>query len=276
MPELPEVEVICQGLFPHLVGRNIRAVTGDGKTLRSPVPIDLLEEHLVNRTIRDVRRRAKYLLIETEENALLIIHLGMTGTLTISSVASPRKTHDHVFWLFDNDKELRLNDVRRFGSVHLLLPDEAAVMEDTFFASTGPEPFAVECSPDYLMLQAKGKKMALKSFLMQNKIIAGIGNIYANESLFGAQMHPSRQAGSLTRHEWQRLHKLIRQILQHAISCGGSTISDFMGASGESGYFQMNFKVYGKNGNPCPTCKTLLKKKQIGGRASFYCPKCQG
>ncbi len=275
MPELPEVEVICRGLRPHLPGRIITTIHDSGKTLRHPVPHGAMNELLRGRTIRAVGRRAKYLLIETEDEALLIIHLGMTGNLGIFPCATPVKVHDHVRWQLDNGLELRFNDTRRFGAVWLLTPEQARRRETGFFARTGPEPFSSLCTPARFMALAQRRKQPVKSFLMDGRMVAGIGNIYANEALLAAGIHPSREVCSLQEHDWQRLIPLIRRILTQAIACGGSTISDFINASGGQGYFQMNFKVYGRKDQPCHQCGSPIEKIQISGRASYFCPNCQ-
>jgi formamidopyrimidine-DNA glycosylase len=275
MPELPEIEVIRRGLQRHLPGRRIEAVFHNGKKLRCAVPFEAMQKVLTGRKISRVSRRAKFLLLHMDNDVVLIIHLGMTGRLGIFPVDSPIACHDHVRWQLDCDLELRLHDTRRFGSVHLLTADQTMVVEKTFFRTTGPEPFSDDCSPQYLFTRAQHKKQPIKTFLMDMKIIAGIGNIYANECLFGAGINPSRPACSLTIHDWQRLLPVLRSILNHAIDCGGSTISDYLNASGERGYFQVHFKVYGKKDQPCPRCGTPIEKVQLRGRASYFCPECQ-
>ncbi|MBW6520084.1 MAG: bifunctional DNA-formamidopyrimidine glycosylase/DNA-(apurinic or apyrimidinic site) lyase [Desulfoarculaceae bacterium] len=275
MPELPEVEVICQGLRPHLTNRIITAISCSGKSLRYPVPHAAMNDILCGQTIRTVRRRAKYLLIATEDDTLAIIHLGMTGNLGIFPHSAPVKVHDHVRWLLDNGLELRLNDTRRFGAVWLLPPEQARDRENGFFGNTGPEPFGRLCTPAHFMTLAQRRKQPVKSFLMDSRVVAGIGNIYANEILMAAGIHPLRQACALEEDNWQRIITLTRQILTRAIACGGSTISDFINASGESGYFQVNFTVYGRKGQPCHQCGSPIEKIQIGGRASYFCPGCQ-
>ncbi len=275
MPELPEVEVISQGLKPHLVGRRVEAITYNGKNLRSPVPIDLMRTQLTGKQIVKVERRAKYLLVHFDLETVLIIHLGMTGNLGIFPIGSTTARHDHLCWRLDNNLELRYNDTRRFGAIHLLQLPENASLEETFFHKTGPEPLSENCSAQYLHTKATGRKQPIKTFLMNTEVIAGIGNIYANESLFKAGINPCRPAGKLSRKEWRTLLDNIRSTLNWAIECGGSTISDFINASGEKGYFQANFKVYGKTGLPCGNCLTPIKKIQLSGRASFYCPQCQ-
>jgi formamidopyrimidine-DNA glycosylase len=262
-------------LRPHLPGRIITTIHCSGKPLRHLAPHGTMNELLCGQTIRAVARRAKYLLIDTEDDTLIIIHLGLTGNLGIFPCATPVKVHDHVRWQLDNGLELRLNDTRRFGAVWLLTPEQARNRETGFFAKTGPEPFSSLCTPAHFMTLARARKQPIKTFLMDSKMVAGIGNIYANEALFAAGIHPSREVCALQEGDWQLLISLICQILTQAIACGGSTISDFINASGESGYFQMNFKVYGRKGQPCHHCSSPIEKIQISGRASYFCPSCQ-
>ncbi len=275
MPELPEVEVICQGLLPHLQGRTIKSIDYNGKKLRTKVPVELMRRCLCGSIITTVRRRAKYLLFPTNRKDLLIIHLGMTGNLGLFEKNSPLATHDHLRFLLDNNLELRYNDTRRFGSVHLLTKEETTDIENTFFNTSGPEPFSDLCSAKYLLQRARNSMQAVKTFIMNGKVIVGVGNIYANESLFSAGIHPQTPSGRLSLKDWQHLIDQIRTILNWAIECGGSTISDYINASGERGYFQANFRVYGREGKPCKVCSTTLEKMVINGRASFHCPQCQ-
>jgi formamidopyrimidine-DNA glycosylase len=275
MPELPEVEVICRGIRSFLVGRTVTDIHCNGKRLRHPVPMEIMQRKMVNQVITTVERRAKFLQIGLETGEMLIIHLGMTGNLGIFPPAVTPAKHDHVLWLLDNGTELRYNDIRRFGSIRFLSVSEVVDREETIFQTTGPEPFSDEFSAEYLQKLAKGKNPAVKLFIMTNQTVAGIGNIYANESLFAAGIQPSRTAQSLTKKEWERLVIEIRRVLSHAIECGGSTISDFLNASQEKGYFQMNFKVYGREGKACSLCSANIEKQKIGGRASYFCPNCQ-
>lgn len=275
MPELPEVEVICRGLEPYLVTRRICSLSYSGKNLRCPVPLDLMKKHLPGQKVLNVRRRAKYIFIHLLSDDILIFHLGMTGKLGLFPKNQSPERHDHLCLLLDDDLELRFNDTRRFGAVHFFQKKDVSTIDKTLLKTTGPEPFSEECSAEYLKLRAKGSTQAIKSFIMNGSIIAGVGNIYANESLFAAGIHPSKPAGKLTRKQWHLLITKIREILLWAIDCGGSTISDFLNASGQKGYFQANFRVYGRHGYPCLACSSLLEKSVIGGRASFFCPKCQ-
>ncbi len=275
MPELPEVEVICQGLRPHILGKTIEDVFCSGKQLRVPVDCEEIRNELCNKKISSLTRRAKYLLLTMQNGATLILHLGMTGNIGIFEHETTRRKHDHICWLLNDKKEMRLNDTRRFGAVHLLPANDAERLKKEFFVTTGPEPFSRTCTAGYLHKCAAKRNQAVKSFIMDSRVIAGIGNIYANESLFRTAIHPARPASSLSEKEWRHLLTIIRKTLKHAIQCGGSTISDFVNASGDGGYFQMNFQIYGKNGSDCLTCKNTIQKTVIGGRASFYCPVCQ-
>jgi formamidopyrimidine-DNA glycosylase len=275
MPELPEVEVICRGIRPHLLGRTVKKAWHSGKPLRSPIPIDMMELHLIGRKIVEVKRRAKYLQVIADNGTVLIIHLGMTGNLGFFDPATPPARHDHVRLLLDDGLELRYNDTRRFGSMHIFPGFEAIDLQTTFFGNTGPEPFSPELSPEYLTQIAHDRSMPVKSFLMTNKIVAGIGNIYANESLFLAGISPLRPVSAISSRNWRHIITCIRQILNQAIECGGSTISDFVNVSNERGYFQMNFQVYGRKGQGCTRCSGQICKIQISGRASYFCPKCQ-
>lgn len=264
-----------RGLLPLIAGRRIVALRWSGKNLRTLVPEVLLQQRLPGSVITDIGRRAKYLLFTTSHRDLLIVHLGMTGRFGLFPEHTPPAVHDHLFFRLDNDMELRFNDTRRFGSVHLITSEKMDEALPYFFRATGPEPFAEECTPSYLHRLARGKSQAVKSFIMDSRIIAGVGNIYANESLFAAGIHPQTPAGRLSKKKWGKLLENIRRILNWAIDCGGSTISDFLGAGGQKGYFQIQFKVYGRHHEPCFNCKTLLLKSVVGGRASFYCPHCQ-
>lgn len=276
MPELPEVEVICRGLRPYLLERTITAIRCSGKALRQPVPIEAMEKEVVYRTITTIERRAKYLQISLDSGAMLIVHLGMTGNLGVFPRSQKPAKHDHVIFSLDNGEELRYHDVRRFGFMIILPHAEVENREETVFKTSGPEPFGESFTALYLASKAKGKDVAVKPFIMNSQVVVGIGNIYANESLYAAGIRPTRKVKTLTKAEWKRLVAEIIRVLHHAIECGGSTISDFLNASQERGYFQMNFKVYGKSGEKCPLCESEIKQKKIIGRASFYCPQCQG
>ena len=275
MPELPEVEVVRRGLLNHLPGRTITGLFTDGKRLRLPVPEKELRARLTGARIIDVRRRAKYLLIDFDNGELLILHLGMTGILGLFSRKAEIAPHDHVCWNLDNGYDLRFNDVRRFGSVRLIGPEQIATLEQTVFKDTGPEPFSENFNGSYLYRKAHKKQQPIKNFIMDGRVVAGVGNIYANESLFNAAIRPTRKAGAVSEKRYGQLVNKIREVLTTAIECGGSTISDFIDTSGARGYFQIHFNVYARKDQPCPTCGTLIRHRKLGGRASFFCPSCQ-
>lgn len=275
MPELPEVEVTRQGLLPHLPGQTVLAAAWSGKRLRQPMPLTLLEKHICGSRISTVDRRAKYLLIRMDSGSVLVVHLGMTGKLGIFPPSAARRTHDHLCLSLDSGTELRFNDARRFGSVTVWLGAEAARLEEAFSRSQGFEPFGPDFTAENLAKLAEGRRQAVKIFLMDAKLIAGVGNIYASETLFAAGVHPLTPAGSLNEAQWRRLVSCCQDILGRAIAAGGSTVSDFLGSNGQPGWFQLQLAVYGRNGQPCLSCGEEIYKEVIGGRASFFCPRCQ-
>ena len=275
MPELPEVEVVRRGLLNHLPGRTITGLSTDGKKMRLPVPENALRRALTGARITDVRRRAKYLLIDMDNGSVLIVHLGMTGLLGLFPIATELDVHDHICWSLDNGYELRFNDTRRFGSVQIIGPNQAETLEQTVFKATGPEPFAEHFNGRYLYDVAHKKQQPVKNFIMDGRVVAGVGNIYANESLFNAGIRPTRKAGAISKKRYSLLVDKIREVLSTAIECGGSTISDFLDASGTSGYFQIHFNVYGRKDQPCPICTSPIRHVKLGGRASYFCPRCQ-
>lgn len=275
MPELPEVEVICRGIRPHLIGHRITAVHHSGKNLRLPVPLSALQQKLPGCRIVTVSRRAKYIQVTFDTGVMLVIHLGMTGNLGFFSPSTKLAKHDHVQFTLDNGSQLRFHDVRRFGSIYVIPEQDTAAIESTIFRTTGPEPFSNEFTPQYLQGKANNKQVSIKVFIMNSQVVAGIGNIYASESLFKAGIRPTRKVQTLRLKEWQRLTVEIQNVLNHAIECGGSTISDFVNAGQTKGYFQIQFKVYGKQGENCSVCGREIQKVQLGGRASYFCPHCQ-
>ncbi len=275
MPELPEVETICRGVRPHLLGKKFCHFWHSGKQLRHTVPTVVIKQQILGQNVSKVTRRAKYLLVHFDNGALLAFHFGMTGNLGIFSPKYQRATHCHLVFTLDDNQELRYTDTRRFGAVECIGKDEAPFLEKIFFAKTGPEPFSEEFNATYLFNTAKNKKLAIKPFLMDNRVVAGIGNIYANEALFSSGISPHHQVSALSKKQWHTLITEIRKVLDKAINCGGSTISDYVNAAQQPGYFQMHFNVYGRRGEPCPCCGVALKKTEIRGRASYFCPKCQ-
>lgn len=275
MPELPEVEVVKQGLLNHLPGRTVTGFHHSGKALRMVLPALQISRQLTGASVTDVSRRAKYLLIHFDNGSVMIIHLGMTGKLGLFTSTSPPTTHDHACFVLDDGFELRFNDVRRFGSIRILEAEQVDTIEQTVFKTAGPEPFSEQFSGRYLYERSRNRTQPVKNFIMDSRNVVGIGNIYANESLFSAGIRPARKAGAISLKRYCRLVDEIQKVLVRAIEYGGSTISDFIGAGGESGYFQVHFNVYGKKGTPCPNCAAPIRHCKLGGRASFFCPACQ-
>lgn len=268
MPELPEVEVSRMGITPHLVGQTVRTMTFRTPKLRWDIPAEL--KQMEGQVITAISRRAKYLLIETASGSA-IVHLGMSGSLRILDGEFPPGKHDHVDLTLTNGKVLRYNDPRRFGA-WLWCP--AGESHDVL-GHMGPEPLTEAFSADYLQDKARNKRVAVKSFIMDNKIVVGVGNIYANESLFSSGIHPLRPAHTLSGAEWQSLVADIKAVLTTAIAQGGTTLKDFAQADGKPGYFAQELQVYGKKGQPCPRCSAPIAELKIGQRNSFYCPQCQ-
>ena len=273
MPELPEVEVIRRGLTPHLLGRLINRVVISNRRLRLPVPRIKLKSLVQGNRVERVDRRGKYLLVNMSSGAMMVLHLGMTGRLAIYANGAPRVVHDHLRFLLDSGLELRFNDVRRFGSIQVLTPEE--IENSHIFSSLGMEPLGPSFSSNYLMKATKSRLRPIKNFLMDSKVVVGIGNIYANEVLFAAGIKPIRGVGTLGKQEWDKVVKACRKVLERAINCGGTTISDYVNSSGEAGYFQCELKVYGRFGERCQTCRSVISRQILAGRATFFCPSCQ-
>ena len=273
MPELPEVEVVCQGLAPHAIGRKITAISHSGKKLRGPFPRGNVTRWGIGATVVAVKRRAKYLLLQLDNGALIVIHLGMSGRLCLCRPEAPLRPHDHVRIRLAGGTELRLNDARRFGLFALLPP--AAAADPKWLRDLGPEPLGDDFTAAYLHERAKAKNTPVKNLLMDNRVVVGIGNIYASESLFDARVSPIRPANRLSLAACRRIVASCQKILRQAIAAGGTTISDFANCSGESGYFQLQLMVYDRAGQPCRTCATAIKKTVLGGRSTFFCPRCQ-
>jgi len=268
MPELPEVEVTRRGLAPHLAGRTISAVAVREPRLRWPVSDDVLT--LAGRTVKSIRRRGKYLLVDCGDGHL-ILHLGMSGSLRLLPLATPAEKHDH-FDLVLGDRLLRLRDPRRFGAV---LWTSAAPDIHPLLAHLGVEPLSRALDPARLFALTRAHRTAIKQFLMDARRIVGVGNIYANESLFRAGIHPRKRANRLTRAECARLARAIKDTLRAAIRAGGSTLRDFVGADGAAGYFQQRYWVYDRAGEACRRCGTPIRKMLQGSRSSFCCRRCQ-
>lgn len=270
MPELPEVETTRRGIEPHILSRKITKIVIRQPKLRWPIPANL-PELLTGQKIDAVERRAKYLLLRMA-NGCLIIHLGMSGSLRICDHGSPVEKHDHFDLRLDNNKTLRLRDPRKFGAV---LWSENNSTEHPLMAGLGPEPFDEHFNGDYLKSTSTGKKIAIKQFIMDGKVVTGVGNIYACEALYRAAINPKRAAGKISGQRFERLSIEIKRTLREAIEQGGTTLKDFVNESGKPGYFQQQLSVYGREGLPCPNCESPIKKITLGQRSTFYCPKCQ-
>lgn len=275
MPELPEVEVTRRGLLPHLPERRIVRVQWSSSRLRTPIPRRLLKENIQGQQVKTIDRRAKYLLFRMTEGSVLVLHLGMTGKIGLFSKNTPKAKHDHLRLLFENDMELRFNDSRRFGSVTVWPAAEAAESERQFSLAQGIEPFGDSFTADILHRLAATRHQPVKNFLMNSRLIAGVGNIYANETLFAAGIAPGTPVNQISKNGWQAIIENCREILNRAIEAGGSTISDFIGSSGARGYFQLQLNVYDRENIPCPACGKKIHKTIIGGRATYFCPSCQ-
>lgn len=270
MPELPEVETTRRGVEPHVIGQRVIAVHVHQRRLRWPIPAALARE-LPGRHIEAVERRAKYLLFRSGDRSLLI-HLGMSGRLRVLPVGHPRLTHDHLDILLDSGQMLRLHDPRRFGCALWLAGDP---LRHALLRSLGPEPFSADFSGDMLFTRSRGRTAAVKSFLMDGRIVVGVGNIYASEALFRAGIHPLHPAGRITQSRYSRLVNAVREVLAEAIRQGGTTLRDYVGVDGGSGYFQQQLNVYDRGGLPCPRCGSAIRQRVIAQRSSFYCGRCQ-
>lgn len=271
MPELPEVETTRRAIRPHIVGRRIVSFVVRERRLRLPVPLEL-KCLLPGRTIFDVGRRAKYLLLKMMPNGIVVLHLGMSGHLRILTPIPPPFKHDHLDIVMDDGSCLRLTDPRRF-SCCLWYPDEELL--ETFLGSIGPEPFDTKFTAPYLYALTRRRRTAIKNLLMNARIVAGVGNIYANEALFEAGIHPRRAAYRISQQRYMVLIEALKQVMKAAISAGGTTLRDFKNPNGKPGYFTRQLAVYGRAGEPCPRCATPLKTIRLNNRSTFYCAKCQ-
>ena len=274
MPELPEVETTRAGLAPHLEGRRVRAVVLRRPDLRWPIPPEVAER-LPGQRIAAVRRRAKYLLLDTDAGSALL-HLGMSGSLRVLPAATPVREHDHVDFALQGasgtpGRVLRFNDPRRFGCLLWQPPGETHAL----LRELGPEPLSEAFDGDYLFARSRGRSAPVKAFLMDQKVVVGVGNIYAAEALFAAGISPLRAAGKVSRERYAALVGEVKRILAHAIARGGTTLRDFLAPDGAPGYFEQELAAYGHGGEPCPRCGRPLKQAMVGQRASVWCARCQ-
>ena len=270
MPELPEVETARRGISPYLQGKRVRAVTVRDKRLRWPIPMALLKE-LPGQRVEAVERRGKYLLLKTPAGTALL-HLGMSGSLRIVDEGSLAAKHDHVDIVMESGKALRLRDPRRFGALLWTREDPE---RHELLKELGPEPFGADFDGAYLFERSRGRKVAVKQFIMDSHVVVGVGNIYASESLFSAAIRPQRAAGRVTAKEYAALARGIKKVLTASIKAGGTTLRDFAREDGEPGYFSQRLRVYGREGERCYRCDGIIKAKATGQRMTYWCPDCQ-
>lgn len=270
MPELPEVETIRRGIAPYLSGQTVTRIVVRERRLRWPVP-PALEERLSGQVIQNMERRGKYLLLRTEAGSALL-HLGMSGRLRLLPNSAPVAKHDHVDIELAGGYCLRLTDPRRFGA---LLWTEEPLAHHPLLRHLGPEPLGESFTGAYLYALARGRRSPIKAFLMDSRVVVGVGNIYANEALFVAGIRPRRAAGRISTTRLQRLVEAVREVLEEAIRQGGTTLRDFVGGEGNPGYFQHSLRVYGRRRLPCLGCGEPIRLLRLAQRATYYCPRCQ-
>lgn len=268
MPELPEVETTLRGIAPFVAGKPLVSWNIRNPFLRWPVE---LPEHLRSQVVGGLYRRGKYIVLSFAGGGL-IVHLGMSGSLRLVDRHADFLTHDHVELDFGGAQVLRLNDPRRFGCIRW---QDGAAEDHPLLASLGPEPLGNEFSGSYLHAKARSRKVAVKSFLMDAHVVVGVGNIYANEALFLAGIRPTRRAGKIPLERFDALAGAVRTVLANAIVQGGTTLRDFVNPEGRPGYFKQQLKVYDRSGQPCASCGAEVASIVLGGRGTFFCPRCQ-
>ena len=269
MPELPEVETTRAGLAPHMVGRTVVSTTLRRPDLRWPIAREVVDR-LPGHRIEGVRRRAKYLLVDSAAGSALL-HLGMSGSLRVLAGDTPVRAHDHVDFALDDGRVLRFNDPRRFGCLLWQPPGEVHPL----LAGLGPEPLSAAFDGDYLFALSRGRSAPVKAFLMDQRVVVGVGNIYVAEALFAAGISPLRPAGRISRERYARLAEAVKAILAYAITRGGTTLRDFISPDGAPGYFEQELSAYGRGGEPCPRCGRALRQATVGQRATVWCGHCQ-
>jgi formamidopyrimidine-DNA glycosylase len=270
MPELPEVETTRNGISPYIHNKVVTGVIVRQTNLRWPVSPDLVTS-LLGQKIEEVDRRGKYLLLKTQAGTV-IIHLGMSGSLRILQPNNNVGKHDHVDIVFEDQITLRFTDPRRFGCV---LWNEGNINKHPLLAKLGPEPMSDDLTPAYLHTKSRLRKSSIKVFIMDSHIVVGVGNIYANEALYEAGIHPKRAAGRISLARYKKLTDSIKKILRQAIDAGGTTLRDFTGSDGQPGYFKQSLRVYGRGGEACDFCETPLTEIRLGQRSTVYCTQCQ-
>jgi formamidopyrimidine-DNA glycosylase len=273
MPELPEVEVLRRSLEPHLIGDRIGRVEVSNPALREPVDVARLRRASRGREVTGLRRRSKYLLIDLDGGWTVVVHLGMSGRLTLVPAGTPAEPHEHVAFHLESGRRLRLRDPRRFGVVFAVRTAELAA--DPHFAHLGVEPLEPGFSGETLARAAAGRRGPVKAFLMDAQVVVGVGNIYASETLHRAGVHPERSVARISRRRWERLAEAGMAVLRQAIAQGGTTLNDFADGEGRSGYFQVSLTVYDREGEPCLACGRPVRRIIQSGRSTFYCPGCQ-
>ncbi len=277
MPELPEVEVLRRSLEPRLLGDWIERVEVRNTAMREAVRPAQLARRTSGREVSALRRRAKYLLIDLADGGgvdqTLVVHLGMSGRLTLVPAAEPLEPHEHVAFFLRSGRRLRLRDPRRFGLVFAVPARD--IPGDPHFAHLGIEPLEPGFDGAFLAAAAVGRRGPVKSFLMDARIVVGLGNIYATEALFRSGVHPNRSVARISAGSWDRIAESSMAVLRQAIDQGGTTLNDFADGEGRSGYFQVSLGVYGREGEPCEACGTPVRRIVQAGRSSFYCHRCQ-
>lgn len=272
MPELPEVETLRRGLDPLICGRQVTGIEVRVRRLREPVVRrDMVR--LRGATLTGIRRRSKYLLLDTDAGLTLLVHLGMTGRLWVSDAERPRRPHEHVVLALGDGRQLRFADARRFGLMRVLRTDRLEA--HPLLRDLGPEPFDPALTGESLFGATRNRRVPVKNFLMNTRAIAGVGNIYASETLFRAGLNPRRRVRRIGRAGWDRLTSALRAVLRESIRAGGTTLRDFRNADGEAGYFAVALRVYDREGEPCGRCGSTIRRIVQGGRSTFYCTRCQ-
>ena len=271
MPELPEVETTRRGIAPYVVAGTVANVIVRERRLRWPVP-GKLKKQLTNQPIRKLHRRAKYLLFHTG-NGCMLLHLGMSGSLSVvADNGLPPTKHDHVDFVFDSGRILRFRDPRKFGSIHWTQDDP---LRHDLLRHLGPEPLSDDFDAGYLYARSRKRTQAVKTFIMDSRIVAGVGNIYANEALFLTSIRPTQKAGNISRVRYEKLVSAIKEVLASAIEKGGTTLRDFVSGEGRPGYFRNELKVYDRAGETCVSCDRPIRIIRLGQRSTYYCSNCQ-
>lgn len=272
MPELPEVETTRRGIQPHLCGEVVREVIVRERRLRQPVSVSLAE--IEGDSVVSVERRSKYLILALEKSGHLLIHLGMSGSLRLGEPAEDFRKHDHIALTLGSGKQLRYHDPRRFG-IWLHLPAGTAPLTHPLLAGLGPEPLGRKFTASHLHAALQARKGPIKVALMDAKVVVGVGNIYASESLFRAGIHPETPANQLNMDTLEKLVRCVRKVLSDSIRQGGTTLRDFLRSDGQPGYFRQRLNVYERKDQPCRTCAEPIQHKVLGQRSTYWCPACQ-